>query len=144
MTARKPEQALWDKLRDTMAGHWRVDRVENVLVQGMPDVYFTISAGLSGWIELKVLKNLPTTDHHSVKIPHYTPFQANWHWTHRDHGGRSWIVVQVEDEIFFFSARLALALEEGMSAKDFRKAGRIIEVKKLDYLKVVDALLQAR
>lgn len=144
MSMRKPEQALWDKIRNAMAGHWRADRVESKILQGMPDVYFAVSPGLTGWLELKVIPQFPKGDHHVVRVPHYTSFQANWHWTHRDFGTRSWIVVQVEDEIFFFAARLALALDEGMSVKDFRKSARIVEVKKLDNLKIVDALLQAR
>lgn len=144
MSMRKPEQALWDKIRDEMAGHWRADRVENKILQGMPDVYFSVSSGLTGWMELKVINQFPKGDHHVVRIPHYTPFQANWHWTHRDFGTKSWIVIQVEEEVFFFAARMALALFEGMSVKDFRKSARIVDLKKMDNLKIVDALLQAR
>jgi len=52
---RKPEQALWDRLCKVMGTRWRADRVENKLLQGMPDVYFGVSPQLHGWIELKAL-----------------------------------------------------------------------------------------
>lgn len=144
MSMRKPEQALWDKIRDAMSGGWRADRVENKILQGMPDVYFGVSPQLAGWLELKVLPMMPSKDNTKVRIPHYTAFQANWHWTHRDFGTRSWILVQCGDELFVFASRMALALFEGMTPSQFRKAAVVVDMTKLERLRIVDGLLQAR
>lgn len=144
MSMRKPEQGLWDKIRNSMGAGWRADRVENKILQGMPDVYFAISPQLTGWLELKVLPVMPTRAETPIRIPHYTSYQANWHWTHRDFGTKSWILVKHQDELHVFASRMALALFEGMTAEQFRKAGRVVDMTKLDRLKIVDALLQAR
>mgnify|MGYP006283676267 CR=1 FL=1 len=144
MSMRKPEQALWDKIREAMGSGWRADRVENKILQGMPDVYFGISPQLVGWLELKVIPLMPEKDSTKLRIPHYTAFQANWHWTHRDFGTKSWILVQGGNELFVFASRMALALFEGMSTSQFRKSSVVVEMTKIDRLKIVDALLRAR
>ncbi len=144
MGMRKPEQKLWDRLSNLMASSWRADRIENKISQGIPDLYFGISTQLLGWIELKAMPEFPKTATTKVKLPHYTAWQANWHWTRRDFGTRSWIMVQVGDELFTFPARLALALLEGMNTKEFRSAAVIKDMKKATNLDIIDALLQAR
>lgn len=74
---RKPEQLLWDAMkRHAPAAMW-LQRVENVVGDGMPDVY----VGCSGkWVELKVVKRIP--------VKSTTPLlgrggmrqsQINWH-----------------------------------------------------------------
>ena len=144
MGMRKPEQVLWDKISAAMSGGWRADRVENKILQGMPDVYFAISPQLTGWLELKVLPLFPSRPETKIRVPHYTSFQANWHWTHRDFGTRSWILVQCGPELFVFASRMSLALFEGLTTSQFRKAAVVVDMAKLDRLKIVDALLQAR
>lgn len=144
MGMRRPEQALWDRLSTVMKGRWRADRVENKILQGMPDVYFGVSAQLHGWIELKVLPTFPKAAKTAVKVPHYTAWQANWHWTHRDVGTRSWIAVQHEDLLYFFPSRLALALFEGMTGTEFRTSGTVVDLQKATDLDIIDALLRSR
>lgn len=146
MGMRKPEQKLWDQLRNVMVGRWRANRIESRLEQGVPDVYFGISRDLHGWIELKVLPEYPKKPTTLIEIPHYTSWQANWHWTHRDFGTQSWIVVKVEKEgtLHFFPSRVALALLERVNTEEFKKLGVVVEMKNVEYLKVVDALLRAR
>lgn len=144
MSMRKPEQALWDKLSGIMAGRWRADRVENKLLQGMPDVYFGVSPQLHGWIELKVLPEFPKAAKTTVKVPHYTAWQANWHWTHRDFGTRSWILVKCQDFLYVFSSRQALALFEGLNGTEFRTSAVMVDLQKANDLDIIDALLRAR
>jgi hypothetical protein len=141
---RKPEQALWDKLSGIMTGRWRADRVENKILQGMPDVYFGVSPQLHGWIELKVLPDFPKSAKTTVKVPHYTAWQANWHWTHRDFGTRSWIIVRVHDFAYVFPARQALALFEGLNGTEFRLSSVQVDLQKASDLDIIDALLRAR
>lgn len=144
MGMRKPEQALWDRLCKVMGTRWRADRVENKLLQGMPDVYFGVSPQLHGWIELKVLPEFPKWNKTAVKVPHYTAWQANWHWTRREFGTKSWICVQHQDMMYVFPSRLALALFEGMAAPEFRMAAIAVDLQKASDLDIIDALLRAR
>lgn len=144
MGMRKPEQKLWDKLSLIMAGSWRADRIENKISQGIPDVYFGVSAQLHGWIELKVLPEFPKAAVSKVKVPHYTAWQANWHWMHRDFGTRSWIAIQHGDELYVFASRLALALFEGLNGTEFRTSSVVVDLKKATNLDIIDALLRAR
>lgn len=141
---RKPEQALWDRLSRMMGGRWRADRVENKILQGMPDVYFGVSPQLHGWIELKVLPEFPKSPKTTVKVPHYTAWQANWHWTHRDFGTRSWIAVEHRDVLYVFPARQALALFEGLNGTEFRTSSVLVDLQKASDLDMIDALLRAR
>ena len=144
MGMRKPEQVLWDRLSAIMKGRWRADRVENKILQGMPDVYFGISAQLHGWLELKSLPEFPKLAKTTVKVPHYTPWQANWHWTHRDFGTRSWIVVECKGIAYVFSARQSLALFEGLNVTEFRTSAVVVDLQKANDLDIIDALLRAR
>jgi len=141
---RRPEQALWDRLSTVMKGRWRADRVENKILQGMPDVYFGVSAQLHGWLELKVLPEFPKYAKTAVKVPHYTPWQANWHWTHRDFGTKSWILVAHGTDLYVFPSRMALALFEGMTSTEFRTAAVFVDLQKATDLDIIDALLRAR
>ena len=67
---RKPEQNLWDAFRrNKPRGVWAV-RVENLIDDGMPDVW--IAPGL--WVELKV----PTTKSKAIDSGALRPSQHNW------------------------------------------------------------------
>lgn len=92
---RLPEQRLWDWLRDRLQGRWFAERVENKVMVGTPDVYFSHSTG-QGWIELKVIDNWPRSEAAKFKIPNWTQVQRNWMERHREHGGRAWLIVGVE------------------------------------------------
>lgn len=71
----------------------RLDRVENVCVDGMPDVNFT-AQGVESWIEMKspVEPKRPTTplfgSNHKV-----SQSQMNWMLRQRQAGGRCWILI---------------------------------------------------
>lgn len=53
---RKPEQLLWDAMKRNLPKSLDLQRVENMVGDGMPDVY----VGASGkWVELKVPPHIP-------------------------------------------------------------------------------------
>lgn len=50
---RKQEQRLWDTMRTRLGHLAKLDRVENVALAGMPDVYVCRGSGPDFWVELK-------------------------------------------------------------------------------------------
>lgn len=85
----------------------RIDRVENVLVDGTPDVNYCIE-GTEGWIEIKC----PTEPKRST-----TPLfgsnhklsqdQKNWIKRQLDAGGIVWVVIRTDYRWAILSGRLA-------------------------------------
>ena len=77
----KPESKFWKQVKENLSEiHWT--RLENRIGQGIPDCY-GISAGISVWLELKVIR--------SNKIV-LSPFQKSWNYNHSLQGGRNFIV----------------------------------------------------
>ena len=77
----KPESKFWKQVKENLTDiHWT--RLENRIGQGIPDCY-GISAGISVWVELKVIR--------SNKIV-LSPFQKSWNFSHSLQGGRNFII----------------------------------------------------
>lgn len=122
---RLPEQRLWDWLRDRLTGRWFAERVENRVMAGTPDVYFSHRLG-RGWIELKVVNNWPRTEVAKFKIPHWTQNQRNWMQQHHAQGGKSWLVVGIEHtgELLILPDTLALRVVDHWTQDDIRLHAR--------------------
>lgn len=96
---RKTEQRLWDRMRKHAAAaadrRVRLERVENLVGVGMPDV-LAIYRGQVTWCELKSVDAFPARDTTRVLGPKGASVaQRNWHHDWYLHGGRSIIVVGV-------------------------------------------------
>ena len=79
----KPESKFWKEIKEnTKDIYWT--RFENRVAQGVPDCY-GISAGISFWVELKVIR--------SNRIV-LSPFQKAWNFSHSLHGGRNFIMAK--------------------------------------------------
>lgn len=109
---RFPEQQLWDRLRKHAAGRVHMERVENLVGAGRPDVD-TLHAGNFVPLELKRVKEWPRR----VSTPvlgreGLNQAQKNWHLTWRQWGGAALIVVGVADEVYAFPGALADELNE--------------------------------
>lgn len=64
----KPEQGLWNKLRNHMKGSsWDATRHEDSCTAGTPDVSWG-ARNVNGWLELKVIDHLPKNPKDPVKI----------------------------------------------------------------------------
>jgi hypothetical protein len=106
---RLPEQKLYDWLVRKVGHVALLERVENRVKKDTPDLYFATKAHclpdrpLTGWIELKVLDAFPVKATTTVKLPHWTNGQRYWALRHRTHGGNTWLVVQVGDEVFLLN-----------------------------------------
>jgi hypothetical protein len=95
---RRPEQLLWDAMRRNLPKELRLQRIENLVGVGMPDVY----ADKSGkWVELKVPRGIParkTTPllgRYGLNID-----QINWHTVHATGDApASYILVRVPETL---------------------------------------------
>ena len=94
----KPESKFWKQVKENLSDiHWT--RLENRIGQGIPDCY-GISAGISVWLELKVIR--------SNKIV-LSPFQKSWNFSHSLQGGRSFIIATTfpQSLLYIFSGIVA-------------------------------------
>ena len=97
------EAGLYQRLRRKILATFpsaRIDRVENGLVDGMPDVNMCIK-GKDVWLELKYIEGWPARDTTQVLGRRgLRPEQINWHIKQGLAGGTSFIVVGIGRETF--------------------------------------------
>jgi hypothetical protein len=75
-----PEAIAWRRFRERLAGKLILRRVENAVGSGDPDVWFGTlnnhySVPVSGWIELKRVKDWPKRDETPLIIDTFSPAQ---------------------------------------------------------------------
>jgi hypothetical protein len=90
------EASLWDLFRANIGPFADLERVENRVNEGTPDVNYCINGGGGeGWIELKDIENWPARDATPVRIEHVTQVQREW-WTRRTlAGGNVFVLLRV-------------------------------------------------
>lgn len=92
---RRPEQRLWDRFRNAAKGHLRLERVENIVTVGMPDV-LSLSKGAVAWVELKSALVYPARNTTAVLGNKGLSIeQRNWHNDWARWGGKSYLLVGV-------------------------------------------------
>jgi hypothetical protein len=96
------ERSLYKTLNKNMKSYWRVQRVENLVGPGTPDLFYTINQEASGWIELKHIENWPKNSSTVVQIKHYTPQQRNWIRKFGLSGANVFLLLQGEKEYMIF------------------------------------------
>lgn len=96
--ARFPEQRLWDTMKRNKPPWAWLQRVENLCVEGMPDVW---SPG--AWVELKDVK-LPARGSSKLlpKGKGLSQDQINWHLKADWHGTKVFTLVRADRELFLF------------------------------------------
>ena len=80
----QPEAQFWNTLKKNLPKNWFVNRIENRIGGGVPDVYICID-GKSLWLELKVTKS------HRVSV---SPHQIAWHYSLSQSKGESFFLVK--------------------------------------------------
>ena len=80
----QPEAQFWKTLKKNLPKNWFVNRIENRIGGGVPDVYICID-GYSIWLELKVTKT------HRVSV---SPHQIAWHYSLSQSKGTSFYLVK--------------------------------------------------
>jgi hypothetical protein len=109
---RKPEQRVWDSMRRSRPADVLIERVENQLIAGMPDVHYVCRNG-AGWIELKaaVVPVRPTTP--LLGKGGLSQEQINWHIKYSQFGGVSFVLVRYDvGGIFLVDGRKAPVLND--------------------------------
>ncbi len=125
---RKPEQRLWDKLRKAAAGRVRMERLENLVGVGRPDVDSLVGGSVMP-IELKQVASWPARA--ATKVlgdKGLRQAQKNWHLDWRRWGGQSMIVVGVGDEVFGFSGTVADEIND-YTTQQFKAAAMVVGLK---------------
>ncbi len=101
---RKPEQKLWDKMRKEKPRGFYLERVENGLGAGMPDIYCKWQGGHC-WVELKA-PNIPKRK--STRLlgnAGLNQSQINWHLQHSALKLSSWILIRTVDRKILYLVR---------------------------------------
>ena len=108
--SRKPEQKLWDWLREktrSVKSPPELDRVENKVGVSMPDVMFT-ALGFFGWIELKVIDYDPKeVGVCGPLVKHFTQGQKRWLKSRGKKAGACWFLLwnRHNDDLFLINYR---------------------------------------
>jgi len=85
---RKDEQKLWDTMRRRKPSSIWLQRVENVVGEGMPDVYVS---DIGAWIELKAPRGTGAVLLDTSKL---RQSQINWHAKAYVHQIKSYILIR--------------------------------------------------
>lgn len=94
---RKPEQRLWDAMRRAQPVLTWAQRVENVVADGMPDVWLAPDT----WIELKTVVTPKKEGTPFLSSSKLRPSQVNWHMKAARHAVRSFILVRDETGVMY-------------------------------------------
>ena len=110
---RKAEQKLWDAMRSNIPAGWWVQRVENVVTDGMPDVFVASPRGTQTWVELKAPK---------PRARRTTPLlsaseglrvsQVNWHLKAALRQIRTYVLVRVSGKLYLLPGDKAEEINE--------------------------------
>lgn len=90
---RLPEQRLWDTMRANRPPGLVLERVENVVGDGMPDVYIQASA-VSTWAELKTPNPRKRESTRVLGDEGLRQSQKNWHMRASRLGLPTWILIR--------------------------------------------------
>lgn len=99
------EHNLWERFRNNLGHTGHLTRIEYNVVDGVPDVSFCFG-GKEGYIELKFCDAFPARPTSMVFGGEgLRDSQVAWIHTRVRHGGRVWILAQVDDMIFLVHGR---------------------------------------
>lgn len=105
---RLPEQKFWDRTRRALAPQLHIERVENLVDVGTPDLLVLAPTNVVTPTELKAALKWPARSTTRVLSgsQQLNVDQKNWHLTWQQNGGRSAILVGVgSTEQFLFSGK---------------------------------------
>lgn len=115
---RKPEQRLWDRMREALDNKLRLERIENVVGVGTADV-FSLANGRVTPVELKAVEGYPARAATRVLGDKgLSREQRNWHLSWRQHGGESLILIGVGSRDLFAVSGLHADEVNDMNAEE--------------------------
>lgn len=113
---RKPEQRLYDTMKANCANGVRLERIENGVGTGVPDVHGArrdTPVARTCWIELKVVKRPKRAHTPLFKRKTMRPDQVAWHLSYASINGRSVILARDDKyQLYLFPGAMAARLHE--------------------------------
>lgn len=108
---RKTEQRLWDRMRRAIGTRVRLERIENVVGVGTPDVL--ACCHITAFVELKAIDAPPVRETTRVLgTSGLSRDQRNWHVDWHKWGGTSYVLIGVGRRIFMLPGALADEVNE--------------------------------
>lgn len=100
---REREQLFWDRIRMRLGPVLRLERQENLVSVGDPDVICTAQGNWVTRLELKAKAGFPVRARTPVlgKADGLSVAQRNWHLEHNKAGGISYVLIAVGSHEFF-------------------------------------------
>lgn len=141
---RLPEQKLYDWLERKIGHRAMLERVENRVKRNTPDLHLAANVRgvpISGWIELKVLDAWPKRENTIVRLEHWTSGQRYWASRHAMHGGTTWLVLGVGEEVLVVNGKKATVYCDQWTQEDWRENAEVVW-RNADCFQVLDALAE--
>ena len=108
---RKTEQRLWDRMRRAIGTRVRLERIENVVGVGTPDVL--ACCHITSFVELKAIEAPPVRKTTRVLGDKgLSRDQRNWHVDWHKWGGKSYVLIGVGRQIFMIQGVFADKVNE--------------------------------
>ena len=112
------EKLLWTQIRKKLKGFF-IQRIETQIERGIHDVHYVTYGGISGWIEGKYVKT-PKRRKTKIKVG-LSIEQLAWHKSYEFYGGKVFILVKKDRDIYLFKSSDGEELAKGVSFEDFNK-----------------------
>jgi len=112
------EKLLWTQIRKKLKGFF-IQRIETQIERGIPDVHYVTYGGINGWIEGKYVKT-PKRRKTKIKVG-LSIEQLAWHKSYEFYGGKVFILVKKDRDIYLFKSSDGEELAKGVSFEDFNK-----------------------
>lgn len=110
---RQKEQKFWDSMRGNAPTWTWLQRVENGVNDGMPDVYGAANHGTDFWLELKAVTRPARASTRLLGDEGLRQSQVNWHLKAARFGVNSWIAIRDSfNNVFLVPGRFAAEVDE--------------------------------
>lgn len=111
--ARFKEQKLWDAMKRNLPKSFWMQRIENVVGEGIPDVYVAAPRGKYAWVELKAPIAPKKATTRLLGTEGLRKSQINWHIKAARKGTRSFILIRDDvNNMFLIPSYLADKINE--------------------------------
>jgi hypothetical protein len=111
------EKLIWKAIRSKL-NNFFIQRIETQIERGIPDVHYTVD-GISGWIEGKYLET-PKRENTKLKLK-LSVEQIAWHKSYQFYGGKIYILVKKDREIYLFDAKDGNDLAIGVTREEWEQ-----------------------
>jgi hypothetical protein len=107
------EKNAYKSIKKAMCYLDRIDRVENRLLAGMPDINACLAGGVDVWIEMKSPKEPKRMSTPLFGSNHkISQDQKNWFKRHLDSGGKGFYLIYTDKRIIVLNAHFSDTINE--------------------------------